>query len=61
MPFKLDLGENVGFVIFCVVLVVIAFTFFLVLYVTDFREKRRIAKKKQRFERAARKHKQRHP
>jgi len=52
MPFKLQLGENSGFFLICGILALIAITFFVVIYVADFKESRRKAKKKRDYQRA---------
>ena len=52
MPFKLQLGDNPVLVIVCCILVLIVFTFFVILYVSDYRDNRRKARNKQKFERA---------
>ena len=62
MPFKLELGDNPALVILCGILVLLAITFFLALFIADSLEKRRIAKKKHRFSSAAAQPKKReHP
>ena len=52
MPFKLPLGDNAGFLILCGLLALIAALFFIVVYIADFMENRRKAKKKRDFDRA---------
>jgi hypothetical protein len=52
MPFKLQFGENTALILFCCGIGLVAVVFFIVIFVSDFQESRRKAKKKRDYERA---------
>lgn len=64
LPFMLEFGDNATVLLVCCGLGLAAVAFFIVLYVTDFQENRRKARKKRAYERAlqhAQRRRQRQP
>jgi hypothetical protein len=51
MSFFLKFGDNAALVIGCGIIVLVAMVFFILVYVADFKDSRRKAKKKRDFER----------